>query len=342
MMRRQVPLVNFRCMFVELFGSSFMVALFVVVVLLLCLSFYSELSIASEQKYKGEESAASYRFGYRYDQLDWNIASDLSGSFTPNILSELTWDEVRSAQLQLDFSGLLSNRLYYRISMALASTQKGKNQDSDYDGNDRSIEFSRSNNNSSDGYLGDASGAVGLPITFWGGNAPSLRVTPMVGYSYHRQHFTMTDGMQTLATSGRTPALGPITGLNSSYQAEWYGPWWGMELVLDITPDVGISLLFEHHEGEYLGVGDWNLRSDFQHPKSFEHVADASGDLVALNLMVTSNYSWRWLFSVQLQDWQAEPGIDRIFFSDNTIAVTRLNEVNWQATSVSLGFLMPF
>ncbi|MDF1644713.1 MAG: hypothetical protein P1U80_11065 [Pseudomonadales bacterium] len=322
--------------------TSFQCLLIAMVVVLSLLSLYSEYSVAEERNVQGGESTVSYRFGYRYDQLDWNIASDLSGSFTPNILSELTWDEVRSAQLEINLSGLLSNRLYYRVSVALASTQKGENQDSDYDGNDRSLEFSRSNNNSSNGYLGDASGAIGYPIVFGASNAPSLRITPLVGYSYHRQDFTMTDGMQTIASSGRTPVLGPITGLDSSYQAEWYGPWWGIELVLGITPDVEISLLFEHHEGEYLGVGNWNLRSDFQHPKSFEHVADARGDLVALNLMITSNYSWRWLFSAQLQDWRAEPGIDRIFFSDNTIAVTRLNEVNWQATSVSVGFLIPF
>ena len=138
----------------------FIVQVVVPVIALALLSGYSEYSMAAEQNFQGEESTASYRFGYRYDQLDWNIASDLSGTYTPNILSELTWDEVRSAQLQFDLSGLFSNRLlstrlYYRISLALASTQKGENQDSDYDGNDRSIEFSRSNNNSSNGYLGE-------------------------------------------------------------------------------------------------------------------------------------------------------------------------------------------
>ena len=33
--------------------------------------------------------------GYRKDNLDWNIAGDTTGNH-PNILSELTWDDVES------------------------------------------------------------------------------------------------------------------------------------------------------------------------------------------------------------------------------------------------------
>ena len=306
------------------------------------LNLYSGTAIATEQRFSHETSVMSYQLGYRNDQLDWNIASDPSGTFTPNILSELTWQEVESVQLTVDFSGLISELLFYRVNVAVASIRKGQNQDSDYNGNDRTLEFSRSNNNASSGTLSDFSGAIGIPFTFGDNAATLLRVTPLIGYSYHSQKFSMTDGVQTIATSGITPDLGPFPGLNSSYEAEWYGPWLGIELKLGITQNVEVSLVLEHHEGDYLGIGNWNLRSDFQHPKSFEHVADASGDLVSLNLAIVSDYAWNWLFSIQFQSWQADSGIDTVFFSDNTVGVTRLNEVNWQAITVSLGFEIPF
>jgi hypothetical protein len=152
---------------------------------------------------------------------------------------------------------------------------------------------------------------------------------------------TISDGVQTVAST-QTPPLGAIPGLNSTYEAQWYGPWVGVELEFFVSVGIELGITFEHHKGDYLGIGNWNLRSDFQHPKSFEHVSDATGNLLVLKLGIASNYSWQWLFSIQFQRWQAAPGTNWVFFSDNTVGLTRLREVNWQTHSVSFGFLMPY
>ncbi|MBV1914267.1 MAG: hypothetical protein KUG72_02715 [Pseudomonadales bacterium] len=285
------------------------------------------------------ESEVSFRVGYRVDQLDWNIASDPSGTHTPNILSELTWDDIESVELQFDFSGKLASQFYYHLDLSIAGIRKGKNQDSDYHGNNRTLEFSRSNNNASDGYLGDISGAIGYPIQLDEDGKKRFRLTPLLGYSYHRQNFSITDGEQTLASAG-TPPLGPIAGLDSSYEAEWYGPWFGFELAFVLAPGVNLDIQFEHHVGEYLGVGNWNLREDFQHPRSFEHIADSSGNSLFLSLVI--DRGWLWIVSAQFQKWQTDAGTDRIFFSDDTSVTTRLNEVNWQSNSLSFGVVVPY
>ena len=285
------------------------------------------------------DSEISFRIGYRVDQLDWNIASDLSGTYTPNILSELTWDDIESVELQIDFSGKLARQFYYHIDLSIAGIRKGKNQDSDYYGNNRTLEFSRSNNNASDGYLGDISGAIGYPIQLDEDGKKRLRLTPLLGYSYHRQNLTMTDGVQTIA-SPDTPPLGPFPGLDSSYDAEWYGPWFGFELAFALAPGVALDIQFEHHVGEYLGVADWNLREDFQHPTSFEHTADSTGNSLSLNLVI--DRGWLWIVSAQFQKWQTDAGTAKIFFSNNTYAETRLNEVNWRSNSLSFGVVVPY
>ena len=41
--------------------------------------------------------------GYRRDDLDWNIAGDSNGN-NPNILSELTWDDIESYQVKFQGS----------------------------------------------------------------------------------------------------------------------------------------------------------------------------------------------------------------------------------------------
>ena len=38
--------------------------------------------------------------GWRQDSLDWNIAADITGTATPNILSELTWDPLNMLQIE--------------------------------------------------------------------------------------------------------------------------------------------------------------------------------------------------------------------------------------------------
>ena len=46
--------------------------------------------------------------GSRVDQLDWNIAGDSAGS-SPNILSELTWDDLEIFEVNTKVQLILSN-----------------------------------------------------------------------------------------------------------------------------------------------------------------------------------------------------------------------------------------
>ena len=68
-------------------------------------SSYSSVS-AGTGKWDGfvPETELSVTGGYRTDDLDWNIAGDINGN-NPNIISELTWDDLESYQLK--FQGRL-------------------------------------------------------------------------------------------------------------------------------------------------------------------------------------------------------------------------------------------
>ena len=48
--------------------------------------------------------------GYRQDDLDWSIAGNDNGE-NPNILSELTWEDVESYQVKLQGSAVWPNRI---------------------------------------------------------------------------------------------------------------------------------------------------------------------------------------------------------------------------------------
>lgn len=268
--------------------------------------------------------------GYRSDKLDWNIAGDTNGS-NPNILSELTWDSLKIFELKAVYRTDLSEKNYIRGSFGYGFIYDGKNQDSDYNGDNRTLEFSRSNNDADQGSVWDLSGGLGFKNQV----TPEMTLNPIVGFSVHRQNLSIRNGMQTIA-SGGTPPLGPIAGLDSSYDATWWGPWAGLDARY-ASGAVALTASAELHLARYYAEADWNLRSDFEHPTSFEHTAWGGG--VVLNAGAEYSATERLSFSANAgyQRWKTLHGNDRTFFTDGTVADTQLNEVNWSSYDILLG-----
>lgn len=274
------------------------------------------------------ETSLKISTGFRFDDLDWNI-EDTDGS--PNILSELTWTDLAIVQIKADGKLIIGNSFYMRGALGYGEIFDGDNQDSDYAGDDRTLEFSRSNNDADEGYVLDAS--VGLGYQF---KLKEFAITPLVGYSYHKQNLVITNGFQTI------PAFGSFSGLNSSYDAQWKGPWTGFDMSFKIIEELTLSGVFEYHWADYEAVADWNLRTDFEHPKSFEHIADGNGILLSAAINYAFNKHWGIGFLANYQKWSTDAGISRTFFSNGTQGETSLNEVNWESVAAEIGVTMSF
>jgi len=279
----------------------------------------------------------------RRDSLDWNIAGQKDGT-NPNVLSELTWDNLDIWELTLGIQIKFKNNFYFQGDMSFGAIVAGENQDSDYGADDRQDEFSRSNNNADDGFTFDTSAGLGYMFSL---ASKRLALIPMAGLSLHRQYLTMTDGYQTIYADD--PSLeGPFDGLDSSYDARWLGPWIGFSLRYCF--DMGTGFLrrisprgdLEYHWARYHAEADWNLRSDFEHPKSFEHDAWGDGFLIRAGLGFEFQGNWSLVFAYVQQDWQAEDGVDRVFLSGGGTMETRLNEVNWESRAIRLAFNYKF
>lgn len=297
-----------------------------------------------------DELSLKMSAGYRMDELDWNIAGDFSGS-NPNVLSELEWEDLEIFQLRVAGRLAVENpyypfALYIRGHAGYGWIVDGENQDSDYTGDNRTQEFSRSNNSADDGEVGDASVGIGPRFRF---GADAWTLAPLIGYSYHKQDLTLTEGNQTVSVPVNNPPfvvvpppLGPFAGLDSSYDAEWYGPWVGLDLTVQPTPRFTLSAAFEYHWGDYEAEANWNLRDDLAHPVSFAHDADGDGFVVALggDFEVIDGFSLQLDFDYT--DWQTDRGIDRVFLADGRVGGTRLNEVNWESFSAMFGLKYRF
>lgn len=270
--------------------------------------------------------------GYRTDNLNWNIASDLSGTTTPNIQSELTWDAVHITQLSGGVQLTGADGLQFRGSADYGWIHSGQNQDSDYLGNNRTLEFSRTYNDNTGDNVSDISAALGYRSRFVEDKIAAY-VTPLVGLSRNEQNLRISNGYQSI------PANGPFPGLNSTYQARWSGSWVGVEFLTDTQSDFNGYLRLEHHWANYSAQADWNLRADLQHPRSFEQAANATGNVLSLGLlMVPKSSQWSFRVGLDYQRWNTDPGTNQIFFSDGTTSITRLNGVEWKSWTLSLGF----
>ena len=277
--------------------------------------------------------------GYRVDELDWNIAGDISGS-SPNILSELTWDDIESYQLRFDGRLVWPQLIALRGSFAYGWIFDGENQDSDYLGDNRTFEFSRSNNNTEGDNVWDASVAVGYPFRF--GKTVIGTVTPLAGYSHHEQQLEITDGYQTI------PHTGSFSGLDSSYDTEWKGPWIGIDLHFRAAKMESFAhrfetyLTYEYHWTDFDAEGNWNLRDDLDHPKSFKHDTDSEGYIIRAGFNYRITQHWALNANFDYLDWSTEDGTSKVFFADGTDAKTRLNEVNWTSWSGMFGLSLRF
>lgn len=267
--------------------------------------------------------------GYRHDDLDWNIAGDTSGA-NPNVLSELTWRDIESYQVKLTGKAKIKDIVYLRGMANYGWIHSGENQDSDYLADNRAGEFSRSNNNSGSGNVSDYSIGGGFPARYVNPEGV-VEFAPMIGWSQHRQNLRITDGYQTI------PATGAFRGLDSSYKARWHGPWYGVDLSYK-HPRFTVSGVFEYHfQSKFYATANWNLRSDFQHPRSFEHFADGKGRIGSVDAVFALTKRLSLVAGARYQKWRAENGVDRTYFSNGVIADTRLNEVNWTSYDFTVG-----
>jgi hypothetical protein len=171
-----------------------------------------------------------------------------------------------------------------------------------------------------------------------------LLVAPMVGLSFNKQNLRIRNGDQVVSTRSPAPAVGPLSSqLNSTYFARWFGPWIGCDLLYRMGkqhPDylaMQFGLSAELHYADYYGEGNWNLRSDLGHPKSFEHDAEGYGICISGEWRIGLTPRWNLNLTANYQYWDTGTGTDRKFLAAGGTAVTLLNGVTWSSSSFMVG-----
>lgn len=274
--------------------------------------------------------------------LSWDIASDLSGQMTPNVLSELKYRQMKSlgAGLGLDLAYRLKSHSPWSLSVGAnyqdAALDNGDYTDSDYNDDNRSGLFSRSVGKVADGSYQQFSGQLGLHRDHRSGKH---RLGILLGLERSELDTVMTNGVQTFSDSGvPLPTLtAELVGLHSRFDSTWESASVGFEYRYK-QPSFGeLFLRYSYHQGIYDAVADWNLRPDFQHPVSFIHQADSHGDALRVGYRSANTGAFGWRLEYEWREFETDPGFDRTFLSDGSITVTRLNQAKWDSQSLMLG-----
>lgn len=283
------------------------------------------------------EAKITTQVGYRRDDLNWNIAGTTAGT-GPNVLSELTWEDIEIFQIQTNAQATFGRRVRLEGSIGYGWIYNGDNQDSDYVFDNRQGEFSRSHSDTDGDNVFDWSLGAGWQFNL--GDEAELLVDDLAlvvlgGWSHNEQNLRDINGFQII------PATGSFAGLNSTYQARWDGPWLGIELT-GRKYKFSFFGRFEYHWPQYDAEADWNLRDDFQHPVSFTHDADGEGTKATLGIAYDLDKRWSIFLQTDVVAMDTNAGTDRTYFSDGSTGDTRLNNVNWDSFAVTVGALLRY
>lgn len=269
--------------------------------------------------------------GSREDYVRWSI-SDFDRD--PNIYSELTWENLRSYYAAIHGSYEVDN-LVITGFFGRGYIVSGDNQDSDYDFSDRQGEFSRSNNQSDGNSVMDREIAVGLSLL----ERRQVRLAAGIGYANRVIDLVMTNGYQTVSTPGRTPPIGPIDNLRSTYSAKLSGPlvWFSTRWHFHPAATAGLNVKTGFYS--YTANANWNLRTDFQHPRSFSQSADGTSNSIGLLLNWAVAPDAMLSLGLDYHRFTATGGHTRFYLSNGSVGQQPIHAVelwNW-VLAVGLG-----
>lgn len=291
---------------------------------------YTVSSAGAEKKYI-QAWDLGLSSGLRRDNFRFNIAGNESGT-NPNILSELNWKHMDIYELRASGEFLTRQSIVIKTDVNYGWILGGDMRDSDYNGDNRTLEFSRSDNQIGGDYMLDASLGLGYRLKV----SNRLSIVPLVGYAYDRQNLVEDSGSQTI------PANGPFQGLHSRYDAEWKGFWTGAEVSYRLSKRWNFFTEWQYHWADYQAFDNHNLRTDLEHPKSFEHEANGNGIVGKIGVSYAYSAHWTADLTLDYENWQALNGLDTTFAADGSILHNRFNEADWDSTAVRLGLTYHF
>lgn len=272
--------------------------------------------------------------GYRHDNFHWSInhdidldgkssscssSSDSSSSSSSDCINlplyRVYWEDLQIYEFSARASYTGCNNYYIRINGDYGRIFDGKNRNSaNTDFLDPGQETSRIRGGAK-GHVADLEGGVGYSFT---SNWRRCIITPIVGWSYHEQHFGLKNPKQVINYVDVPPLLGDIPGLSFKYKPRWYGFWAGADFLVSVeTPCVLLFGSGEYHWTQYHASGDWNFNDNFI--QRYSHRSDGRGFTGHIGFNYRIARCWYLGVVGYYRNWQASKGKHRTKFLLNDL-----------------------
>jgi len=266
----------------------------------------------------------------------WNISAGPYETATPNVLSELTFSDINSRGygIQLALNKMLSDSwsFYLEGSYTDNSIKDGSAQDSDYLGDSRTEEFSRSYAEISGDDDTKHSLTMGLRTRWFG--KPNHYLTLLFGHQSQKNNLRFTNGIQIIPEDQEGISL---ENLDSTYNSEFSS--WKAGIASEHVFSFGtVGIRYESLDVEFDAEADWNLRDDLAHPVSFIHTGEGTGATWTIGYSKKLNRLWDVFLNYFHSSYDVEDGYDHTFSAEGEGYVTTLNEVSFESKSLQIGF----
>lgn len=268
-------------------------------------------------------------------ELVWDIASSASATTTPNVLSELSFRDIRSLGyvINLGYMNRFDNNIAFVLEAEYADSRirSGRAQDSDYASDNRTDEFSRSFSDIESDSINYFSLATGIKTRWL--NTKGHYLSFLIGYKKHNVDITMTNGVVEIPEAD---AGSLIPGLNSTYNSEFRSIFAGLSTEHVFSWGT-IGFRYDLYYTDLKAEADWNLRTDFAHPVSFEQVGDGKGYAATLGYTYNHNRNWDYSIDYVVNKYHIKDGYDQTYFSDTTSFIVKLNNSEYKQEAIRIG-----
>jgi hypothetical protein len=250
--------------------------------------------------------------------FSWSIAGNAAGT-NPNILSELHWNRLRSAGASV--TGTLNIKQLLSVGLAYTHTTyyNGNVTDTDYTLDDRNGQVFYISLPVNDGYAS----RVGIRASTTLVQFRRLRIGLGATCTINSRYLVLRDKNQ----------------LNSNYHATWSGAGALAQADVKLIPGLELGVVLALSQVRYRADADWNLISEFNHPRSFAHRAKGYDYDGRASLTAALNRNLDAVFTAGGMQMATGTGTDRLYRSSGATTDTRLNEARAAGAYLQLGLL---
>ncbi len=278
--------------------------------------------------------------GYLQSDMAWNVAAP---GGLPNPLLDSKWDSLDMLNLKAHLMADIPYGLALKMAGSYAWELDGTAQQTTYMGDNRTFPFASLNGDSDDSYQWALSFGVGYPLElgvpfqspYW------LRVTPLGGYAWNRQKYTLQNGKQSIDLPKGAAVDNADYNEELRYKAEWDGPWLGSDVTFGLAAQHQIFSTFEHHWVDYSAEGRSENSASLVDGR-YQHQTDATAINASVGYRFISDDLWGVTLSADYQKLDGEPGKETLYTSSGERYESRLNDIEFESFGVNLGVNINF